>query len=352
MVALALNTGHFTRNWLTFGSPLGPGGLHRNEVVTGPIVLSNVLRNASLHLATPSPAINDAIVRALRCLHDALGLDLDDPRSTWVARPFYIPVLSNHEDTAANPLQFLLLLLATGLLVMCRPVRQGTRLTLFLAAILGGFLLFCAVLKWQEWHSRLHLPLFVLAAAFTGATLSRLSAARLAYGLVGLTVLAAVPWVVFNLSRPLLFSLDVRQLKEGRYVWSFRNIWNTSRIENYFNNRPELEDPYMAAAEFVRSQGCSAAGLIMGADSWEYPLWVACREETAVPVRLDQILLQPGGDWAEGGWAVEVELDPAEAFPPLVIVTLDQENGPELLWRGRRYRKQWARPPLAIFVRP
>jgi hypothetical protein len=350
-LALALNAGHFTRNWLTFGSPLGPGGLHVNDNVTGPIVLSNVLRNASLHLATPSVAVNAATVRILTRIHAGLGLDIQDPRSTWANRPFSIPLLSNHEDTAANPIHFLLLLLSAGILMASKGVRQGTRLAPFLAAVLAGFVLFCALLKWQEWHSRLHLPFFVLAAACTGATLSRVAAPRLALGLVTLTLLASLPWVAFNLSRPLLFSLDVQALKEGRLVWSSRNIWNTSRIDKYFNNRPDLREPYVAAAQFLKSRGCLAVGLDMGGDSWEYPLWVLLQEGQTRPVRLNQILNQPGGNWAEGGWEVEVEPDLALESPPEVIVTLDQEYGPVLVWQGHRYSKRWSQPPLAVFVK-
>jgi hypothetical protein len=65
---MSVNAGAFARNISAYGSPLGPRGLvtgFTNAVLDGRVLLSNVVRNAAFHAATPWPEINDWITRGL-----------------------------------------------------------------------------------------------------------------------------------------------------------------------------------------------------------------------------------------------------------------------------------------------
>ncbi len=103
--ALIVNFGHFSRNMALFGRPLtvGPGQERvTNSVHTPAALASNVIRNVSLHLGTPSKAVNAKIDQAVRRVHDVLGISVDDPRTTTWGK-FQIRRMSTYEDDAGNP---------------------------------------------------------------------------------------------------------------------------------------------------------------------------------------------------------------------------------------------------------
>ena len=85
------------------------------------------------------------------------------------------------EDLAGNSLHLLLIAAA-----MVGAWRGGgdRRLRAFAGCLLVAFLFFCVVLRWQPWHSRLHLPLFILGAPMVGVVFERLRPALLAIGLL------------------------------------------------------------------------------------------------------------------------------------------------------------------------
>ena len=100
---------------------------------------------------------------------------------------------------------------------------------------------------------------------------------RIRQELIVVLVLLALPWVFANTSRPLV----------GQ-----SNIFNTSRIEQYFSNRPRVKNDYIKAAQAIRSKGCSHIGLYMGGDDWEYPLWVLLKEDKNDGARLEHVTVR------------------------------------------------------------
>ena len=184
LCALALNAPHYARNAALFGAPLGPGGegnyRYANEAFRPAILISNALRNIALHLGTPSPTANARVEQAIDALHAMIGIAPDDARSTWPGTRFAIAVPRADEDLAPNGLH---LLLMAGALAGAWRRRDDRRLLAFAGCLIAAFVLFCLVLRWQPWHSRLHLPLFVLAAPLIGVVLERLRPALIAIGL-------------------------------------------------------------------------------------------------------------------------------------------------------------------------
>jgi hypothetical protein len=222
-----------------------------------------------LHLATPSDRLNHLGEKAVRFLHARLGVDIDDRRTTYTSQ-FYIPSFSTHEDTAGNPLHLLLIGFSVFSLVTNR---HQLHWVLFGVSIVAGFLLFNIVLKWQPWHSRLQLPLFVLSAPLVGAVVSGISRRGISGAMGIVLVLSAIPWVCFNTTRPLVGAESV--LKKGR-------------LEQYFVNWPDLKKPYLDATRFLHSVDCHNVGLVIGADHWEYPFWILL-ENGGQPIRLEHV---------------------------------------------------------------
>ncbi|MGH9613505.1 MAG: hypothetical protein ACRD4P_10530, partial [Bryobacteraceae bacterium] len=128
--------------------------------------VSNLLRNTSDQLGARSPRWNNCVFNAVAGIHRKLGINLDDPATTWRWSKFEPPRNANHEANANNRWH-LVLILAAGIALLARR-RRGLDL---LIAVLCAFVLFCFYLKWQPFEARLLLPLFVLCAPVAGAEL-------------------------------------------------------------------------------------------------------------------------------------------------------------------------------------
>jgi hypothetical protein len=190
------------RNRATFGDFRGEPKLVRSVVMgthTPAAVGINVLRNLTLHFGTPWHQINEGLAARVADLAQRLGVDPDDRRTTWdnhyVAMPW-----NTHEESAPNPLH---LLLIAATIVAIRWWKPDRRMLGFLGALLFGFLVFSAQLKWQSYNSRLETPWFALALVPAALMLERspLVLRRVLFALLLLTVL---PTALLNYTRPLL----------------------------------------------------------------------------------------------------------------------------------------------------
>ena len=163
--------------------------------------ISNFVRNTALHLATPVKGINRHIEKELRRFHDLIGIDISDPDFFF---PFLVPALAFNEDKSGNPLHLLLIVGSLTAYVLSKP--RDRLIGLYLTCAVGAFLIFCLLLKWQPWHSRLHLPLFLLMAPAVAIMVTRSLGEKAALVVCGLLLLCALPWLLLNQSRPILAS--------------------------------------------------------------------------------------------------------------------------------------------------
>jgi hypothetical protein len=272
---LVLPLPHLVRNQLDFGSALGPySKLYTNASFSPAVIASNLLRNAGLHIETQLPPVDRRIQRAIEALHRPLGLQPSDPRTTFGRTQFKISGPSLSEDTSGNPLH-LALALAVLALVGVRKVRPTREQTAYAAALGGGLLLFCLLLRWQPWHSRLHLTLFVLAGPLLAVLAQRLVGAAVIRTGVALLAIGALPWVLVGDARPLVGA---------------RSVLAVPRSDQYFAGRPELRAPYQWAASTIEELGCRDVGLILGGNDWEYPLWALLASSRTKGLRLRRVL--------------------------------------------------------------
>jgi hypothetical protein len=206
LVALLLNAGHYYRVTRLYGSPLGPGRdgpfVFTNESFRPSALVSNLVGNIALHVGTPNEHVNTAVESGILWLHHALGIGINDPRTTWLGTGFHVTTPNAHEDYAANFAHTALTTISCALLLAVPALRRRGYLLAYTGSLASGLLLFALCLKWQPWHSRLHLPLFVLGSPLIAVVWGHY---RRAMGIVVALLLAtSVPWVVYNSSRPLL----------------------------------------------------------------------------------------------------------------------------------------------------
>ncbi len=272
-VVVALNAAAWVRNARSYGTPLGPRtaiAAHGNQLWSWRVVVSNIVRGATLSLATPYGDVNGLLRDGVVTIHNWLGLAVDDPRTTWGE---YRVKRAVNDEFAGYPFHYLLIL-ACGLVLLWRPkaVRVDGRgpMAAYAAALLAGYFLFCALFKWQLGANRLLLPLYVAAAPLAGLALDRSQShldharfRRVAAWAIGLVlVLGAVQPLLANPSRPLLprpeDGLDLR---------------NTSRQGLLFITVPELASAYEPLIEVAHESGCDSIGLKIDSAEPEYIFW-------------------------------------------------------------------------------
>jgi len=271
-----LNAGVFMRNYRLAGNVFGPQALDgwklTNDRFTPSTLASNLIRNVSLHAATPSQALTRKLEDGARRAIRSLGADPSDPATTWYDQAYFIPPDGRHEALKGNPFHLFLAALAIGLAAarIRRPAYAGAA-WLGLAVVLC-FLLFCLAFKWQPWHSRLHLPLFVLSAPVIGIVAGRTLSPAVTTALGVVLLWLAAPIALENQTRPLLAP---------------GSILNRDRAGMYFSDRDNLRASYTAAANLIRASGCRQVGVDNSLESFEYPflaLTGAGRERVVQPV--------------------------------------------------------------------
>jgi 4-amino-4-deoxy-L-arabinose transferase-like glycosyltransferase len=247
LITVGLNAPHAYRNIETFGNAFGnEQHEYLNDEFGIGVLVSNASRNVALEIS------GSAAENVVRRLHDVIGRNADDPKTTWAGTRFE-PDFNLLEDAAPNPLQ---MLLVVGAILTGAWIRDR-RLAAYLLAVSIGFLLFSEVLRWQPWHTRLLLPLIALTAAWVAAVLPKTE--RSWYALVAFALIATgIATALVNESRPLV----------GR-----DSVVTTGRIGDVFpRSRPEFRASYLAAVKELK--GCKRVAVQISDDfSWEYPMW-------------------------------------------------------------------------------
>lgn len=255
--AVVLGLPYFARNYEATGSPLGTGFGLTNEAQSGWILAKNITRNAALHWNFDNDAVRTHIEEGIR---NYFGPIVDLPETTWPGTKFHIPLRFYHEDSDGNPWHFAMLLGAVLILTLGIKRTCVNTWILFWATCVA-FVLFCLMLKWQPWHSRLHLPFFWMAAPLIGAAIALLGTnLRLIAGfaVVALGVSYSAPILTRNAMKPLVGASPV---------------YSMSRLDQMFMGMPPLEETYRAAMAIMLVTEPRTVALCLGANDFEYPLW-------------------------------------------------------------------------------
>jgi hypothetical protein len=170
-----------------------------------------------------------------------------------------------NEGYAGNPLHFFLFVFAS-VVIFFFSVGKTEFLKKYTFCIYFGFLIFCFLLKWQPWHSRLHTPLFALASVSIALGLAPFVEKRWKLAVAGLFV-SSLPWLFLNQTRSLITIVPK----------GFYSILEVPRLAQYFIERPGLFEPYMNVIDEIRKSNCKSVGIKLIDDGWEYPLWVIAK---------------------------------------------------------------------------
>ena len=312
-LVISLNAGHFLRNMATAGSPFGPNGKngheYTNEIHNPAAIFSNIVRNLALHgqILHHGSGMTTAVVVKL---HRWLGLDPFDPRTTWVMEHENLLVSPGNEDGCAMLVQLAIILIGS-VWIVCIGRRQYSALYYgLIGSVLAGAFLFCFVLKWQIWHARLHLPLFVLASPLAAAFMEREMNTYVRRGLLIVMFLGAARYVAFNPYRP---------------AFGHQNVFMTKAEDQRYHVDPARQEPYTKSLRILEAAKVRSVGLVSD-DSWEYSLLDPKEDGYAAPFTIDHVLV-------EGAYA---RFEKPEC--PDAIICIDKPPAATITVNGREYK--------------
>ncbi len=334
-IVITINSGQFIRMYQIYKAPLGPTQVdeskYTNEIFTPAAFASNIVRNVGVNLSTPSNKINNDIENLIEKFHSKIGIMSNDPRTTFANRGFHVKPISLDEDFAGNLLATILaMLLSIYCLLLFRKLPKI--INIYVVALWSGFFLFCAVLKWQVWITRLQTPLFILTSAVFGVVASKIKFQFLSKAIVGLLFIAAIPWLVEGQPRPLL----------GNH-----SVLTTNRNEQYLSNEPNLYPSYMSVTNQIETMKAPNVGLVMQFNDSEYPLWVYLSNDERPLPRIEHVKVQNETN-------VIARTNPYYHLfkPDVLVVTIPKLFRKNTLTLNRiTYQRIWQSSHISLFAR-
>ncbi len=335
LLVVLLNLGHYARNYSLYGNVLGPcsenGGnknTYRLESFAPQYIASNVLRNIGTHFnATLWRQADHKVYEAIVAIHEAAGVDVNDPKTTYGNTKFRVERYTFNDDVLANPLH-LIFVTGCGIFLLFRWRSKASRNALIYGlVVLACFLMFCGYIKWNPWHSRLHQTMFILWAPVFGVVLG--AGRRWIGAALSLVLIAyAVPYLLFTMQRPMV----------GQ-----RSVFTTPRNELYFGVPQYVRaEPYLEAQAYIREKGFSRIGFPgVGMRGWEQSVMV--------------LTLQDNPDTTFGHVNVNNESKALYErpkfgnFSPDVLVSLDRELGETIPVKEREFTRTWQNGFISIY---
>jgi hypothetical protein len=264
-LAFLINTPMYVRNVQLSGSPLGFDSAQgdgvfrwRNETFGWRPTLSNLLRNASEQTGRRSEEWNRSVYEWVSGAHRALGIDLNDPATTWRDSAYAPPKNANHEADAPNFWHLLLMAGVVGLLIC----RRDWPALFYAAGLVAAAVAFCAYLKWQPFMARLFLPILVVSSPLAG-------------------YLARARWWV---TAPLCVLLLDQAKHPALDNWTRplrgpNSVLRRPRADQYFADMSQWGNAatYRATVRELIAQPCGAIGLDITNLQLEYPLQALLR---------------------------------------------------------------------------
>jgi hypothetical protein len=266
LVILILNGPLFLRNYQLSGSPLGfstplgndPERQYANDHLSASIAIGNSIKNLALHTGTPVDSLNRLMAHGIDSLLRGMGID-PNARAATYRGGFHLNPMSSHESLAGDPLQVSLIILVALLLFSRRYGDRDSRLLML--GVIASFVLFCALVRWQAWNARYHLPLIAIGLAIAGAVLDRVRTSYM-IEIAGLVLLvSATPFALSNSLRPLA-------------PWKPNSILRRPRTDSYFQDLHQLlETPYTSVAAALKQGDCKNIGIDASLEDFDYPLF-------------------------------------------------------------------------------
>jgi hypothetical protein len=224
------------------------------------------------------------------------------------------------------------------------------RLPAYAGLWIAGWVLFSAVYVWQPWQTRLDLTWFVAAAPLAGLALACLPG-RVGRGIVWLLALGALPFLLLNPMKPLVSAATPGV---GRFIvprlppdvaqrLAVPDIFHRNRESLRFAAQSSAQRTFEDMAAVIESRHCLDVGLLIGGNSWEYPLWV-----------LDGFNRRSGARLTHYTYHEEInalqQAEPPRPLPCAIVASKDGDRMPADSALHRLYRKALEAPLYDVYL--
>ena len=279
-IAALLNIGYWGRNLATYGTPFGPSETIRRAVVilpepslsegagpsgtegsAGNSLIARTSTALARNFMTPHTGLNRAIASRISLLQGVIQATYEQEMTT---------AIWNHEDTAGNPLH--LLALPGTILLLAFAARKGRLedrkwVWIYLTCVAGGFVLLASLLSngASLVGLRFQLTFFVLWAPLAGVSMIAFKGNRVPVIVGGAFLLASIPWILLNNTRPLLAPND--------WITRTDSVPAASESEVMFAMAPELREQYAQMGSILTGSGCKQVGYRIDSSDPGYLLW-------------------------------------------------------------------------------
>ncbi len=276
LIILVINSGHYYRNINLYGNPLGLSEeAHKwnNEVLSLKSFSSNTIKNIGLNLSLPNKEVNRYTSRLINNIHEFIGISAGDPRTSTGGRGFYIP-FSFYESTAPNTFHFILILIS--ILIFDYRKKENKIFRNYIFSVISGFLLVSFLLKWMPQGNRILLCSFVLVSPFVAHIISKIKLKRLINVISILLFMYALPYLMFNKSRPLVSKLS---FNENGISFNKPDFITSKRAEHYYiadkyYNGRNLYNSHIDFINQIKKSDCRYIGLNdYPKKNLDYPFW-------------------------------------------------------------------------------
>ncbi len=271
LIVVLVNAAYFVRNYQTYRAIYSPvdSNKHLNELRTIPGTISILLRNAGQQAGMPYlPAWNEWVSLNILKVHNKLGLDRQDPRTTNEGT-FQVTPPTTNEDRTTNPFHAALIL-AVFPLALVMPKKVGWAGFIYYALAAVGYILFSFLYKWNIFGVRYQITFFILMMPFAGLVLGKTERVPVGLLVAYALLVSSLPWMFKISERPLIAQAG-QSLSRSILVEPREGLYYASA------GGPDGQayQGIHQIAEAIKSQGCTQVGIMLTGDAPEYLFWEA-----------------------------------------------------------------------------
>ena len=265
LLTLLIPSPHYLRNYALSGDIFGASDDHYfNQDSNVKSIGLGILKNIGNHLSTPftSDITNQVVEKA----HLITNIQIDDEKYSYKGIHFKLGTWNHNEDEVSNILQ-VILFLVTLLLLILKWKKTTNTFKFTMLFCLATFFIFSFILKWQPWHIRLQVPLFMMLAIPCSMMLEQFKIKKLIVLTLVLATLYCITLMILNPNRPI-----IKSAKQTKLV---------SRFEKFFVAMPtylvEYKELRYKCVKHIPNEWN------VHGDTWEYPLYYDCFDKKNKP---------------------------------------------------------------------
>lgn len=269
----------FIRNYITVGSMFASDNFSSILIATHDprLILLNLFKNISIQIdSNLFFFLSQGLTMVGNALANMMGVNINDYSIAFNGINYSLisGEMLYHHDTASNPVVVLLALFCIVLLLILMikkrisPLKRG-----FCITTVFSFILIASVIKWSPYQTRLMLPATAVLCIYIACTLEyyckkEMSAYCAATAIAVMSFFEGVDTLVVNVGIPILYQ--------------------PTHMDGFFcGTRTKQAEAYKEMTSYVKEKGYEEVGILIGLDSYEYPLWYGMNGVTIKHVILD-----------------------------------------------------------------